>query len=1484
MELKAVTACVAQYHMVSMLGNWWRAGNFPNTRIFQKIDDGLQKIRNRTMLHAHVANKILDINKRPADRRTSALLGTLKLTLRRAHIPEFNDSFTVKEIATLYGEDDLRQKFQREELDRAMDAINADELFRAMEEDGEWIDNTPTYQQPAPATMEVDDPALHTVPQDAIDEYINNVMAQHTQSGTTVTNEEVDAFIDRIMQGSPEDDQVDGVQAGGSGNDAEIAKEPEPEELDITDFEKRFDWKSLFTLNKEGQTETKKFHHIKYRYSVQVAPLPQIFTPKLSVFAMPHIFQAILDLCTKDFRPNDRIIITLLSDSLDHPMYLSMRKFGQFNIDALMQKFTLLNSKHKFCIDESFGILIDRTIIPSGGKRRVHIHSSMDRKRFSTSIVQVHVDNNLCLPASLILGRYYHTEGTQGQQWGALTDRRRKILKRDAGKLVEEAGLRVGDRFSLDDIVTFQQTVLPEFQIKVISVPDRNLVIAKVPEKKERGMKVIYLLYENNHFDLVTKPTGFYCTSYYCQDCDKAYSRKCEHRCEGKCNLCYRFRDECMIEEEVDCEDCGRIFNNQVCFNIHKKKRKNDKSYCDQLFVCAECSTFVNMTRRPDDTHRCNEMHCMTCKKWVPQANHRCYMKPLEEKEYPAVPRHKNFDYETYVDEDGLHRPCYVVAQYPSGEEFRFPPDGTPMANYDVANEFGKWVFREDHRGYTLVAHNLRGYDGHFLLAYLLDNNLKGVEVTRRGTQLLDIRYRSLEICCRDTLNFVATKLSKFPKAVGLEDVQVKKGEFPHRFNKPENWDKVLPFPDLTLYSSEGLMKADREKLAKWHAEESLKKDHLFDFREEISSYCANDVTVLRRCALKFRQNFMDQTAIDPFTSMTIASACQTYYRTHVLEESEIGIISSNGYQANRKKSKQATQWLEWLKETIPTIQHGRDGVSREKRIGKYFVDGYDPATKTVYEYNGCVFHGHPICTCEDDRAPFSNRKMRELYEEWTRKKDYLEFRGYKVEVKWSCDWVRERTEPTIAAFLKSMELRDPLKPRDAFKGGRTNAAKLFHEVGPGEKIMHQDIVSLYPYVNKTCEYPVGHPRIIISNFQPVEEYFGFVYCKVLPPDNLYFPILPATVNGKLTFSLCAKCADTAQNDYCRHTDEERALEGVWCTTELHHALKKGYKMMDMYEVWHWDSRKKGLFAEYVNKFLKEKLEASGWPQDCITEEQKQKYLADIEKREGITLDPERIEDNPARRAVAKIMLNSFWGKFGQRDNFQETLFINSAKQYFDLLRSEAIEIHSVHAVNANTMMVTKSKKEDFIEGSNSVNIAIAAFTTSHARLKLLNRMEKLGERVLYYDTDSVIFTCKEDQWMPQTGTFLGDWSNELEHGETHITKFVSCGPKVYSYQTNTGRVELKAKGLTQNGYTEDIMDVDLVRTGEQLNFDKLKSILSGETIQVVYPEYFKRNMKTQEISTVKLAKRLQKVYDKRILRDDFTTIPFGSKRRLSHV
>lgn len=92
----------------------------------------------------------------------------------------------------------------------------------------------------------------------------------------------------------------------------------------------------------------------------------------------------------------------------------------------------------------------------------------------------------------------------------------------------------------------------------------------------------------------------------------------------------------------------------------------------------------------------------------------------------------------------------------------------------------------------------------------------------------------------------------------------------------------------------------------------------------------------------------------------------------------------------------------------------------------------------------------------------------------------------------------------------------------------------------------------------------------------------------------------------------------------CPHTDAERALRGTWCTLgELQKAVAMGYRIIKIHEIWHFleEDRRVGLFADYVNTWLKIKQECAGWPENCVTPEQKAACIQAYEQTEGIKLE-----------------------------------------------------------------------------------------------------------------------------------------------------------------------------------------------------------------------------------------------------------------------
>ncbi|KAK9708059.1 hypothetical protein QE152_g27444 [Popillia japonica] len=74
----------------------------------------------------------------------------------------------------------------------------------------------------------------------------------------------------------------------------------------------------------------------------------------------------------------------------------------------------------------------------------------------------------------------------------------------------------------------------------------------------------------------------------------------------------------------------------------------------------------------------------------------------------------------------------------------------------------------------------------------------------------------------------------------------------------------------------------------------------------------------------------------------------------------------------------------------------------------------------------------------------------------------------------------------------------------------------------------------------------------------------------------------------------------------CRHSDEQRALVGTWVRNEVRKALEKGYRLLDIYEVWEYKVVN-GLFKDYINEYLKIKQQSSGWPTGCDSAEEKER-------------------------------------------------------------------------------------------------------------------------------------------------------------------------------------------------------------------------------------------------------------------------------------
>ena len=177
--------------------------------------------------------------------------------------------------------------------------------------------------------------------------------------------------------------------------------------------------------------------------------------------------------------------------------------------------------------------------------------------------------------------------------------------------------------------------------------------------------------------------------------------------------------------------------------------------------------------------------------------------------------------------------------------------------------------------GYTFIAHNLKGYDGYFLLNWLVNNSLKP-ETIYSGSKIMMMKVRKFGIRFIDSLNFIPQPLKAFPKTFGLSEL--KKGYFPHYFNKFCNRDYVGPLPPKRHYGVNQMRSKECKEFSQWYDQKKA-KGYVFDMRKEVLEYCQSDVDILRRSCLQFRESFIKIAIIDPFQYVTIASVCMAIFR-----------------------------------------------------------------------------------------------------------------------------------------------------------------------------------------------------------------------------------------------------------------------------------------------------------------------------------------------------------------------------------------------------------------------------------------------------------------------------------------------------------------------------------------------------------------------------------------------------------------------------
>ncbi|MEM2991437.1 MAG: DNA polymerase [Halobacteria archaeon] len=252
---------------------------------------------------------------------------------------------------------------------------------------------------------------------------------------------------------------------------------------------------------------------------------------------------------------------------------------------------------------------------------------------------------------------------------------------------------------------------------------------------------------------------------------------------------------------------------------------------------------------------------------------------------------------------------------------------------------------------------------------------------------------------------------------------------------------------------------------------------------------------------------------------------------------------------------------------------------------------------------------------------------------------------------------------------------------RNAYFGGRTEAYYIGEQVG---NFYLLDVNSMYPSVMRYRYYPIRLVSYVrdtsVSLLQLTLKHHVCIAHVVLRTNSPYYP---KRINDHLVFPV-------------------GEFETYLADAELRVAIDN-HHVREVLELATYESAH--IFDDYVNFFY----------------DLKRKYSS---------------ENNLAYTYLCKLMLNSLYGKFGQKHHVWETVDISEPPLADEWLEQDGDDAPVVH-YRMRFGLVQRQAKDD--ETENSIP-AISACVTSAARVRLLHFIQLAGwEHVYYVDTDSLL-------------------------------------------------------------------------------------------------------------------------------------------------
>lgn len=461
---------------------------------------------------------------------------------------------------------------------------------------------------------------------------------------------------------------------------------------------------------------------------------------------------------------------------------------------------------------------------------------------------------------------------------------------------------------------------------------------------------------------------------------------------------------------------------------------------------------------------------------------------------------------------------------------------------------------------------------------------------------------------------------------------------------------------------------------------------------------------------------------------------------------------------------------------------------------------------------------------------------------------------------------------------------------QQALRGGRTDVRQRYTK----GKMKYVDIVSLYPYVQFTKEYPTGTPMThwdydltLPEDLTTLEWETYSLKCSIVKIDidvvkYIHHPVLVCNCpSSGFKFVDEEKTAIDCTKKDGKLVAVLYNMRNLTTTgAELFYALKSGvYKLLKIHRADIYTPRS-DLFTKYYQKCFTEKIYASGYQG---REEDWEQFKREAFELLGIILDRNKMCRNEGMRLLAKFCANSLWGKLVQNaiskmiymgaglEDMQEYITQN----YNGFVETSMSSFITVGPYNPDQAQYieTECTLKDYRPVAAKSSYPVGVYVAAWGRLELWKTLHQLGERVVYHDTDSIIYHYDEEN--PENnvkeGSQLGEW--EAEEDGAFITEIACVAPKMYAYKVENreGQPKIKLKGVQLS-----------VSTDDQVNFDFFKDLAMGIPPEDNGIEQLKFEwLRSREMMVTYLFKKsLAGRYDKGIIDPrTFKTYSFGSER-----